>query len=106
MTYRKSGIPLSVPPAYCMLLALAQGESHGSEIQNQIIADTVGFGYPAASTLYRELARLERQGLIRYTTTLSRERRYALTHKGHIRLASETQLLMRIVQIARTRCGI
>ncbi|MEM8930096.1 MAG: PadR family transcriptional regulator [Acidobacteriota bacterium] len=90
-----------------ILLALAEGESHGYGIKRFV--ETLGHGKLRAATLYDGLARLHRDGLIRETATRpddagsTRWRYYVLTDQGRTVLEAELARLRSIVDFAQTR---
>jgi len=88
--------------SFLILLALADGPASGSDIQKQIIADTVGV-YIGTSSLYRALRRLIALGHIEPITDHGRETILDLTSKGRKCLARETKLLQIMAVTARER---
>ena len=102
----KNTTRLPVPTEYFILLALAKGPAHGSGIAQQIIADTVGWGYPAKTSLYRELKQLEAAGMVRTSGERNWERTYSITLKGINILTMHTKVLLMVAQTARQRTRI
>jgi DNA-binding PadR family transcriptional regulator len=88
--------------SFLILLALAEGPSSGSDIQSQIIADTVG-RYITKSTLYDDLKRLTADGLVEPVLIHGAEKIVALTARGRKRFVLEAQLLQMMAQTARER---
>lgn len=97
MTRRQpeSCLPLT-PAAFHVLLGLADGEKHGYAILKEISRRTGGGLEMSVSTLYGAVGRLEREGMIRESTTrpdpaLDDERRryFAITPFGVAVLRAE-----------------
>lgn len=90
-----------------ILLALADGESHGYGIKRFVEAR--GKGKLRAATLYEALARLHRDGLISETPTRpdeagsSRWRYYVLSDLGTAVLDAELRRLRSILDFAQAR---
>jgi DNA-binding PadR family transcriptional regulator len=82
---------------FAILVALADGEQTASEIQSQIVGDTVGL-YVRNSSLYTALHRLEEMGLVRL-----RGKWYALTEAGWHWLRVETRTFEELVTQAKGR---
>jgi DNA-binding PadR family transcriptional regulator len=101
---------LPLPPATLhILLALAEGDRHGYAIIQDVEARTGGALRMSAGTLYRSLARLVEQGLIRETTTRrtrsddERRRYYRLTPFGTAVARADVRRLATLVHAARAR---
>ena len=93
-----------------ILLALADGEKHGYGILKEVARRTEGKVRLSAGTLYGNLARLERSGMIaessrRPVIGLDDERRryYRLTDQGRLVVEAEARRLEQLVKIARTK---
>ena len=71
---------------------MSAGASTGAEIQQQIIADTVGT-YIKHTTLYTNLKLLAAQGYIEQTGQSAQEKFYRLTRKGEKLLEREVKML-------------
>lgn len=91
-----------------VLLALAQGDTHGYGVLKRIRANTDDRVHMGVSTLYAVIQRLERDGLIEQSVpdidpALDDERRtyYRLTERGREACEAELQRMEAIV--ARTK---
>ena len=96
--------------AFEILLALADGERHGSSILQEVEARSSGAVSLHAGTLYRALARLLESGLIEElaespdpSSTDERRRYYALTARGIAVAKAEAGRLEGQVSAARAR---
>lgn len=103
-------IPPLTPAAFQILLALADGESHGYGIMQEVLALTGGAVRLGPGTLYGTIGRLLTAGLIvevaeRPDPTLDDERRryYRLTSLGQRAAADEARRLARLVRAAQAR---
>jgi PadR family transcriptional regulator PadR len=98
---------------YHVLLALSGGKLHGYAIKGAVAADSNGTHNPRAGSLYRVIARLITDGLVREAEPDANvephpglERRYyALTSTGKRALAAEAQRLKGTAAIAAKRLG-
>jgi DNA-binding PadR family transcriptional regulator len=101
---------LPLPPATLhILLALAEGETHGYAIIGDIERRTDGELRISAGTLYRSIARMVEQELIveveKRRTTADEERRryYRITKFGEQVARAEVRRLTQFVRDARAR---
>jgi DNA-binding PadR family transcriptional regulator len=102
---------LPLPPAaFHILLALVDQERHGYAIIQDVEARTDGALRLSAGTLYRSVARMVEQGLIREVTrrpplVLDDERRryYRITPFGTDVARAEMRRLTDLVRLARAR---
>ena len=102
------------PLDYHVLLALAEGPLYGYAIRDAVEFESRGALTPRAGTLYRVLARLMGDGLVRETEPKEkapphpgRERRYyGLTPTGRTALAEEARRLKRTADLAQERLGV
>jgi DNA-binding PadR family transcriptional regulator len=102
---------LPLPPAaFHILVALADQERHGYAIIQDVEARTEGALRLSAGTLYRSVARMVEQGLIREVTkrprvVLDDERRryYRITPFGTDVARAEMRRLTELVRLARAR---
>jgi len=100
---------LPLPPAvYHILIALADAESHGYAILQEVASRTGGEVRLGAGTLYRSIQRMLEQGLIvetqeRPAPELDDERRryYQITRLGRAVARAEAARLERLVKLAR-----
>ena len=98
---------------YHVLLALACGPRHGYAIAEGVAAESSGALRPRAGSLYRLIARLANQGLVKEEAEpqdsphpgLTR-RYYVLTARGRRTLAEEARRLKEAAAIAEKRLGI
>jgi DNA-binding PadR family transcriptional regulator len=98
---------------YHVLLALAAGPLYGYAIKDSIASESAGALTPRAGSLYRVIARLITDGLLREAAPSSdrephpgHERRYyALSADGRRALLAETLRLERAAALARKRLG-
>lgn len=102
-------LPLT-PVAFEILLALVEDEAHGYAILQRIENRTEGALSPHAGTLYRALARLVSDGLLRELKAApdgaevdERRRYYGLTALGRKVAAAEARRLEELVLSARQR---
>jgi DNA-binding PadR family transcriptional regulator len=99
---------------YHVLLALAGGALHGYAIKEAIARESGGTHEPRAGSLYRVVARLLAEGLVKETEPRGAEaphpglerRYYALTAAGRRALAAEAQRLKHTAAVAEKRLGI
>ncbi|HZD06408.1 MAG TPA: PadR family transcriptional regulator [Longimicrobiales bacterium] len=91
-----------------ILLALADGPSHGYAIRNHVEERTDGRVKLWPATLYGSIRQLEEEGLIRETEGEAdpeedddRRRYYDLTPRGHDVLEAEVDQLQELVDTAR-----
>ena len=102
---------LPLPPAtFHILVAVADQERHGYAIIQDVEARTEGALRLSAGTLYRSIARMVEQGLIREVARRPRpvfddERRryYRITPFGTSVARAETRRLAELVRLARAR---
>jgi len=102
---------LPLPPAtFHILVALVDQERHGYAIIQDVEARTGGALRLSAGTLYRSIARMVEQGLIREVTkrpppVLDDERRryYRITPFGTDVARAEMRRLTELVRLARAR---
>ena len=92
------------PATLFVLLALAKAPAGGSEIREQVLADTVGAVVLGHSSVYALIKELERDGLVQPTPySLGAIRRYQLTATGRRRLAVAARLFSDTYSLARHR---
>lgn len=97
---------------YYVLLSLASAPMHGYAIKDAVARESAGGLTPLAGTLYRVIARLMADGLVREAAAAAEphpglaRRYYALTAGGRRALAAETAQLKRAVALAHKRLGI
>lgn len=102
---------LPLPPAtFHILVALVDQERHGYAIIQDVEARTEGALRLSAGTLYRSIARMVEQGLIREVTrrppiALDDERRryYRITPLGTDVARAEMRRLTELIRLARAR---
>ncbi len=96
---------LPTPVALHILLALADGESHGYGIKQEVERRAEGALHLGPGTLYEAIYRLSRQGWIEETERESGDRRrlYRLTAEGRAAMRAELRRLEAIVTEARSR---
>lgn len=102
---------LPLPPAtFHILVALADQDRHGYAIIQDVEARTEGALRLSAGTLYRSIARMVEQGLIREVTTRprvafddARRRYYRVTPFGLGVARAEMRRLTDLVRLARAR---
>jgi PadR family transcriptional regulator, regulatory protein PadR len=97
---------------YHVLLALSSGPMHGYAIKDAVAEDSGGTQAPLAGTLYRVIARLMTEGLVRETPGAGgvvhpghARRYYALTAAGRKALADQAQQLKEAAAQAERRLG-
>jgi DNA-binding PadR family transcriptional regulator len=105
----ESATPLT-PAIFHILLALADGESHGYGIMQDIEQLTGGETKLGPGTLYRSIQRMLVDGLIEERALAlhdeaddDRRRYYRLTKKGLAAAKAEAQRLCALVELARQR---
>ena len=94
-----------VDKTFSILLALASGPATGSEIGQQVSADTLAANYLQKSSLYLLLKRLAKEGLIVRVepTQISTSQTYHLTRKGWKVLERSVSQLDNQLQFVRSR---
>ena len=97
---------------YHVLLALSSGPMHGYAIKDAVAEDSGGTQAPLAGTLYRVIARLITEGLIRETSGPSdvvhpghTRRYYTLSAAGRRTLADQARQLKEAASRAERRLG-
>ncbi len=101
--------PAPLPPhLFQMLLALADRDLHGLGIMHDVLERSGGAIRLWPAMLYRNLQRLEREGLIAEaegpaTPEAGRPRYYRLTPAGRRACAAEAARLAGLVEVARER---
>ena len=102
-------LPLT-PPAFHILLALADGERHGYAIMRDVEARSDGEVRLAPGTLYGAIKRMLEQGVVEETDERpapdeddGRRRYYRLTRFGLEVLRAEAARLDRLVEAARSK---
>jgi DNA-binding PadR family transcriptional regulator len=102
-----SAPPLS-PKVFAILLALADGSAHGYELKKAVERQSEGAIRIDAGSLYRTIAQLVDEGLIRESGERpepeaddTRRRYYELTTGGREALEAEALRLTRVVALAR-----
>jgi DNA-binding PadR family transcriptional regulator len=95
-------------PAFHILLALAEHDLHGLGIADSVAQTTDGDVDLGPGTLYRTLAGLAADGLVREVRAPeadadSRRKYYTITAAGRRRAAHEAARISRIAQLARER---
>jgi DNA-binding PadR family transcriptional regulator len=100
-------LPLS-PATLHVLLALTAGDLHGYGIMLEVARQSGGQYKIGPGTLYDNLKKLLRLGLVEYAppgqesdTDAEPRRRYRLTHSGRTVLAAETERLTGVLRVAR-----
>lgn len=103
MTDRDELLPLS-PLSMAILLALADGPSHGYAMMQQIEQQTEGALRPGTGSLYAGLQRLVTDGLIRASAgepgADRRRRYYEITDLGREMAAAEARRMLRVLDVA------
>ena len=103
---KDSGTPLGAS-AFEILLALADGERHGSSISSEVDAATAGRIRLMPGALYRYLKQMAADGWIVDTIKIgdddARRRYYRLTPVGRRVAQAEAERLEEVVRIARMR---
>jgi len=104
-------LPLS-PTAFHVLVAVAQGPKHGYAIAQEVEELTAGRIVMGPGTLYGSLRRLVASELIEETDNpgeeglhAGRRRYYRITPLGATALRSESERLLRAVNVAQERLG-
>lgn len=95
---------------YHILVALADGARHGYAVAQEVEELTDGRLVMGPGTLYGSLKRMEESGLIAEAENpgeeglhAERRRYYAMTPLGRQALATESERLLRAVELARAR---
>jgi len=103
----RPSLPLK-PKVFMVLMVLAEATAHGYEIKKKVEAQSGGTIRMDAGSLYRTLAQLEDQGLVREAEDRpepqeddARRRYYQLTVLGRTTLASEARRLAGMMELAR-----
>lgn len=99
---------------YYVLLSLVNSPLYGYAIKDSVASESGGAHTPLAGTLYRVIARLMADGLVKEATPPGdaephpghARRYYALTANGRRALAAETLQLKRATQLAEKRLGV
>jgi DNA-binding PadR family transcriptional regulator len=104
-------LPLT-PTVFHMLVALAGGPRHGYAIAQEVEELTDGRIVMGPGTLYGSLQRMQAQAIIEETDNpgeeglhAERRRYYRITALGSAALRADTERLLRVAQVARTRLG-
>lgn len=107
----ESVLPLT-PTVYYMLVSLAAGPSHGYAVAREVEELSQGRMVMGPGTLYGALQRMQELGLITETENpgegglhVERRRYYRVTALGRSALRTESERLLRAVNLARTRLG-
>ena len=107
----ESLLPLT-PTAFHVLLAMASGPRHGYAIAREVEELTDGRIVMGPGTLYGSLQRMVASGLIEETDNprekglhARRRRYYRMTPVGSMALRSESEWLLRAVNVAQERLG-
>lgn len=102
------------PIEFHVLLAVTEGPQYGYAIRNAVEEESEGALLPRAGTLYRVLARLMTNGLVREEDPpvggaphpgLTRKY-YGLTEAGRTALATQTLRLRKAAGLAEQRLGL
>ncbi|HSX01849.1 MAG TPA: PadR family transcriptional regulator [Candidatus Saccharimonadia bacterium] len=89
------------PPVFYILLALAQGETHGYAIGDRALRDSGGRVVISSGTLYDALKRLTAQGFTeKVVNATGALRNYALTSRGEAILREEVLRYREAVAVA------
>jgi DNA-binding PadR family transcriptional regulator len=99
---------------YHVLLALASGPLYGYAIRDAVAAESSGTITPRAGSLYRVLARLMSDGLVKEVDPVGElpphpglaRRYYVLTPAARAALLTETRRLKRAAAMAEKRLGV
>lgn len=98
------------PRWFQILLALSEGEKHGSAIMEEVLARTDGGMKLWPATLYGSLRDLEEAGWIREVDPdpdaapePGRRRTHTLTDEGRAVLRAELERMREILELARSR---
>lgn len=86
-----------------ILLALSKAPLHGYGLMKEVEAESSGEVRLELGSLYRLLARLMDEGLIRPSSAADRRRMYALTPRGRAALEDETRRLADLLKRMRSR---
>lgn len=97
-------LPLT-PAALHILLALAAEDRHGYAIMQEVRRQTEGRFKLGPGTLYDNLARLMREGLVTEAGADERRRYYRLNAAGRKLLALEIARLETVIRDARASLG-
>ena len=89
------------PATLHILLALAEEDRHGYGIMQEVQRQTEGRYRLGPGTLYDNLARLVREGLVAETEQDARRKYYRLTATGRRVLSAEVARLETVVRDAR-----
>lgn len=108
---RQSSASLPLAPAvYLILLALAEGDTHGYRIRAAVIERSRGTVTLDPGSLYRLIARMTDDGLIieapsrpKASDDDERRRYYRLTTLGKRMLTAETNRMADLVAVARAK---
>jgi DNA-binding PadR family transcriptional regulator len=109
MTTRSEAEPPLTPLTLAILLALADGASHGYALMTAIEAQTDGAVRPGTGTLYAALRRLTDDGVIEELAAPAdesvdaRRRYYGLTAAGRMLLREELARMARLVELGRRK---
>jgi DNA-binding PadR family transcriptional regulator len=95
-------LPLS-PAMFHVLVALADGDTHGYAIMKEVERLTAGAVRLSTGTLYGIIKRLLADGLIRETAGDDRRRSYSLTPFGKDVARAEAARLEQTIAIARRK---
>jgi len=102
-------LPLN-PPVFHILLALAEGESHGYAIMQEVRERSGGSINLGPGTLYYSIKRMVANGLIEETEERpaaesddERRRYYRVTDFGRAVAEAESQRLAELVELARAK---
>ena len=105
-------LPLT-PAVFHILLALADGESHGYAIMQSVTEKSMGAVRLGAGTLYGAISRLLQDGLIEESEERpdpdvddARRRYYRLTEFGARVLTAETKRMADLVRAARSTSAV
>jgi len=100
--------PALSPKVFAILLALADGSAHGYQLKKAIEHQSSGAIRIDAGSLYRTIAQLVDEGLLRESGERpdpgdddTRRRYYELTATGREALEAEASRLARVVALAR-----
>jgi len=99
---------------YHVLLALATGPQYGYAIKEAVAAESAGTLTPRAGSLYRVLARLMSEGVVKEADPVGEtpphpglaRRYYALSAAGRRALAAEARRLKQTATVAEKRLGM
>jgi PadR family transcriptional regulator, regulatory protein PadR len=99
---------------YHVLLALASGPLYGYAVKDAVAAESAGTLTPRAGSLYRVIARLMSDSLVKEAAPAGElpphpglaRRYYALTASGRAELLAETRRIKRAATIAEKRLGV